>query len=64
MDDYDINWTTAQCVMCLRNIGIGFDYYDGSKVGKKDKKGNDVLASDQLRNYVENPPTLLVCVCL
>ena len=50
--------------MCLRNIGIGFDYYDGSKVGKKDKKGNDVLASDQLRNYVENPPTLLVCVCL
>ena len=36
----------------------------GSKVGKKAKKGNDVLASDQLRNYVENPPTLLVCVCL
>lgn len=90
-DDYDINWTTAQCVMCLRNIGmkplrmeirfndgsrlclltlfrvtlclfiaIGFDYMDSTSKGKKDKKGNDVLTSDQLRNYVDEAPDMLV----
>jgi lysophospholipid acyltransferase 5 len=28
-EDYDINWTTSYCVMCLRLIGFAIDYYDG-----------------------------------
>jgi len=34
--DYDLTWTMPQCVLCLRMIGFGIDYYDGGKqlVGK------------------------------
>lgn len=28
-DDYDITWTMTQCILCLRMMGFGFDYYDG-----------------------------------
>lgn len=28
-DEYDITWTMTQCVLCLRLMGFGFDYYDG-----------------------------------
>lgn len=27
--DYDLTWTMPQCVLCLRMIGFGLDYYDG-----------------------------------
>ncbi|KAL7754334.1 hypothetical protein RI367_000315 [Sorochytrium milnesiophthora] len=30
-DDYDINWTTPQAVLCLRLIGYAFDVSDGKK---------------------------------
>ncbi|KAI7903179.1 MBOAT, membrane-bound O-acyltransferase family-domain-containing protein [Cokeromyces recurvatus] len=30
-DEYDITWTMTQCILCLRMMGFGFDYYDGSK---------------------------------
>lgn len=30
-DDYDITWTMTQCILCLRMMGFGFDYYDGRK---------------------------------
>lgn len=30
-DDYDITWTMSQCILCLRMMGFGFDYYDGRK---------------------------------
>ena len=29
-DDYDLNWTTCQAVLCLRLIGFVWDFYDGS----------------------------------
>ncbi|KAI8339301.1 MBOAT, membrane-bound O-acyltransferase family-domain-containing protein [Blakeslea trispora] len=31
-DDYDITWTMTQCILCLRLMGFGFDYYDGRKL--------------------------------
>lgn len=34
-DDYDITWTMTQCILCLRMMGFGFDYYDG-RVQKTD----------------------------
>ncbi|XP_022668727.1 lysophospholipid acyltransferase 5-like [Varroa jacobsoni] len=32
-DNYDIKWTMPHCILCLRLIGVAFDYYDG---GAKD----------------------------
>lgn len=29
---YELNWLTPQCVLCLRLIGLSFDYYDGMKL--------------------------------
>lgn len=34
-DDYDITWTMTQCILCLRLMGFGFDYYDGASAAKK-----------------------------
>ena len=34
-DDYDINWTMTQCVLCLRMIGFAMDYMDGAKLINK-----------------------------
>ncbi|OQR66884.1 lysophospholipid acyltransferase 5-like [Tropilaelaps mercedesae] len=28
-ENYDIKWTMPQCILCLRLIGVAFDYYDG-----------------------------------
>jgi lysophospholipid acyltransferase 5 len=30
-DDYDITWTMTQCILCLRMMAFGFDFYDGEK---------------------------------
>ena len=30
-DEYDVNWTTPQCVLTLRLIGLAYDLYDGQK---------------------------------
>ena len=37
-EKYDVTWTTAQCVLCLRHIGLLFDLWDG-------KRGKPVDAS-------------------
>eukprot|EP00123_Amoebidium_parasiticum_P012501 comp21400_c0_seq1/m.29469 comp21400_c0_seq1/g.29469 ORF comp21400_c0_seq1/g.29469 comp21400_c0_seq1/m.29469 type:complete len:481 (-) comp21400_c0_seq1:439-1881(-) len=58
-EDYDINWTTAQCVMCLRMIAIAFDYADSRKVGKTDSKGKSIMTSDQIQNNFAELPGLL-----
>ncbi|KNC82222.1 hypothetical protein SARC_05489 [Sphaeroforma arctica JP610] len=55
-DDYDINWTTAQCVMCLRNISLGFDYMDGETLKQK---GAEKLSPDQVVNSIDTPPSYL-----
>jgi len=30
-EEYDLNWTTPQCVLTLRLIGLSFDYFDGGR---------------------------------
>ncbi|KAI8986323.1 MBOAT, membrane-bound O-acyltransferase family-domain-containing protein [Pilobolus umbonatus] len=37
-NEYDITWTMTQCVLCLRLMGFGFDYYDGRDLKKSDTK--------------------------
>ncbi|KAF7732563.1 hypothetical protein EC973_003310 [Apophysomyces ossiformis] len=41
-DDYDITWTMAQCILCLRLMGFGFDFLDGQK---SKVESNDVQKS-------------------
>ena len=30
-DDYDVNWTTVQCVLMLKMVATAFDWSDGQK---------------------------------
>lgn len=51
-ENYDLDFTTAQCVLTLRLIGLAWDYFDG---GKKEES----LEHDQkLNRLVELPPLL------
>lgn len=59
-DGYDINWTTAQCVLCLRLMGFSMDYLDGQQQQQEEKKeltGPHSFASDsplkQIPDFVE-----------
>ncbi|KAI9144765.1 MBOAT, membrane-bound O-acyltransferase family-domain-containing protein [Paraphysoderma sedebokerense] len=42
-DEYDLNWTTPQSVLCLRLIGYGFDFKDGGKTLKAAEKLKEKL---------------------
>lgn len=39
-DGYDVMWTTPQCILCLRLIGLSWDCYDGKQ--KKEKLSADL----------------------
>ncbi|XP_071944197.1 lysophospholipid acyltransferase 5-like [Antedon mediterranea] len=51
-DDYDILWTTPQCIMCLRLIGLAFDLYDGHR-----PQGE--LSKEQSQLCIKAAPSLL-----
>jgi len=51
-DGYDVKWTTPQCILCLRLIGLAWDCYDG----KKDKSK---LKGELLLTRYEGTPTFL-----
>lgn len=46
--NYDIDWTTAQCVLALRMIGFSFDYYDGATPKEKRQTYQKTHALDKL----------------
>lgn len=50
--DYDVNWTTPQCILTLRMISVAWDYYDGHQDQEK-------LSEDFKTTAVTTPPTLL-----
>lgn len=51
-ENYDIDWTLPQCILCLRLIGLAWDVFDGGKdVGS--------LRTDQLANHLVAVPSLL-----
>jgi len=52
VDSYDVDFTTAQCVLTLRLIGFAWDYFDGSKDPKE-------LEHDQKENNLSELPPLL-----
>ncbi|XP_028968757.1 lysophospholipid acyltransferase 5 [Galendromus occidentalis] len=51
-ENYDIKWTMPHCILCLRLIGVSFDYYDG---GEKDPK----LPMDRRATALRDLPTPL-----
>lgn len=51
-EGYDINWTTPQCMLCLKLIGLAWDCHDGRQ--KKEK-----LRAYQLESCYDGVPTLL-----
>eukprot|EP00158_Paraphelidium_tribonemae_P005653 Partr_v1_DN27445_c4_g1_i1_m71981 putative Lysophosphatidylcholine acyltransferase 3 len=57
-DRYTINWTTPYCVMCLRLIGFGMDYYDGSLSKSKDSLENP-LRNNWANVLIKKLPNLL-----
>jgi len=51
-DGYDVKWTTPQCILCLRLIGLCWDCYDG----RRDKK---TLKAELLETRYEGTPTFI-----
>jgi lysophospholipid acyltransferase 5 len=49
---YDIDYTTAQSVLCLRMIGFAWDVFDGGRA-------ESVLEHDQKENRIQTLPNLL-----
>lgn len=50
--EYDVNWTTPQCILCLKLISVAWDYYDGNQDQEK-------ISADQKTTAIATPPTLL-----
>ncbi|RIA99553.1 MBOAT, membrane-bound O-acyltransferase family-domain-containing protein [Glomus cerebriforme] len=46
-DEYDIDWTMPQCVLCLRMIGFSMDFMDGAKVLKSSAPVNAEKKTDE-----------------
>ncbi|KAG1462078.1 hypothetical protein G6F56_005593 [Rhizopus delemar] len=61
-DEYDITWTMTQCILCLRMMGFGFDYYDGRKTvtvaGPPSKEQPDNKAAIRETELAKRPSAL------
>jgi len=57
-EKYDVSWTTAQCVLCLRHIGLLFDLWDG----KKESKRVESTSSSSFPAPLKTSPSLLQLV--
>ncbi|CAJ0877482.1 18926_t:CDS:2 [Entrophospora sp. SA101] len=60
-DDYDINWTMTQCVLCLRMIGFAMDFMDGEKLLKSNPPKNQLINDEpkKVTSSVTPPPSSL-----
>nr|CAG8433890.1 8260_t:CDS:2 [Entrophospora candida] len=58
-DDYDINWTMTQCVLCLRMIGFAMDFMDGEKLLKSNPPKNQLINDKKVTSSVTPPPSSL-----
>jgi len=65
--NYPFNWLSTQCVLCLRLIGIAFDYYDGRRSSKEnitdDQKSRALYAVPNLFEmhvYAFHPSAFLI----
>lgn len=52
-DLYDIAWTTAQCIVVLRLIGVAWDTYDGAQDLEKASSDTKALALKRPPTYLE-----------
>ncbi|XP_037824589.1 lysophospholipid acyltransferase 5 [Lucilia sericata] len=52
-NEYDILWTTPQCVLALRMIGFAFDIADGRKPREKLSKDQQECALEQIPSLLE-----------
>ncbi|KAJ9067820.1 hypothetical protein DSO57_1035290 [Entomophthora muscae] len=57
--EYDLTWTMPQCVLCLRMIGFGMDYYDGESLAHQkadpDSKASEESKPEQPAKVVSAP---------
>jgi len=51
-DNYDVKWTTPQCILCLRLIGLAWDVYDG-------QQKEETLSADQLDLCIKENPSFM-----
>ncbi|CAG8439294.1 11441_t:CDS:2 [Ambispora gerdemannii] len=52
-DDYDIDWTMTQCVLCLRMIGFAMDFMDGATLLKSKKNPDEDNKLATLPSFIE-----------
>ncbi|KAK9760570.1 hypothetical protein K7432_015274 [Basidiobolus ranarum] len=57
LQTYDITWTMPQCILCLRMLGLSWDFYDGRKVHKVQVASIE-QRSDNSRHEPDNRPAL------
>jgi lysophospholipid acyltransferase 5 len=55
-DEYDIDWTMPQCVLCLRLIGFSMDFMDGAKSLKSSPPVNAEKKTDDNKKIVPQTP--------
>jgi lysophospholipid acyltransferase 5 len=51
-EEYDLNWTTPQCVLTLRLIGFSFDYFDGGRETKELGPEEKLYRLEKLPNLI------------
>ncbi|CAG8555964.1 1049_t:CDS:2 [Ambispora leptoticha] len=54
-DEYDIDWTMTQCVLCLRMIGFAMDFMDGVTLLKSKESPDEKTTSDNKPAATANP---------
>ncbi|ORX89305.1 MBOAT-domain-containing protein [Basidiobolus meristosporus CBS 931.73] len=67
LETYDITWTMPQCILCLRMIGLSWDFYDGrhestSKVEQnppKDKEPDSTPRSPTVKQPSNTPASFI-----
>jgi lysophospholipid acyltransferase 5 len=57
-DEYDIDWTMPQCVLCLRMIGFSMDFMDGEKFLKSPAPVNDEKKIDENKKIISESDAL------
>ncbi|XP_031557236.1 lysophospholipid acyltransferase 5-like, partial [Actinia tenebrosa] len=52
LDEFMLDWSVPHCILCLRLIGIAWDYYDGNNFN------NNKISEDMKATRISTPPTL------
>ncbi|XP_048581170.1 lysophospholipid acyltransferase 5-like [Nematostella vectensis] len=53
VDEFMIDWSVPHCILCLRLMGLAWDYYDGNNIN------NNEVSEDMKTTMIHQPPSLL-----